>query len=723
MDCGPACLATIANFFGKRISLSYLREISYASRDGVSLFNLARASETVGFQAVATKTTIDNLQQELFPCILFWDQKHYVVLYGIKKGKKNTRFRIADPNYGNLSYELEDFKKYWICNNDANEGFVLFLKPTDSFYNSSFRAEIRVSFFTLLKYLKPYHKKVYILVLLLFVGSAISIVFPILTQQLIDKGIKENNLSLVVIILLSQFFFHIGNILIEVVRNWITLHIGTKMNVKIISDFIQKTLKLPIKYFENRLMGDFSQRVVDHTRIESFLTSQSIFTFFSFVTFFSFLIFLGYYNSIILFVYLLLTSVAIIWSLICLKKRKVLDYQKFQLGCDNQQSIYEIVKGVVELKINQFEEFKKKEWERLQEKIFIINSKVLRIDQKQVVVFELINKIKNTTVLLLSSLFVLENKMTLGILLAISYILGQMDNPLNQFISFVRSYQEASLSMARLQEVEYLDDEESCDLVKLPRENISKDFIYNGISIRNLFFKYDQSSPINVLNNLSLVIPIGKVTSIVGVSGSGKSTLVKILLKFYNTEKNTVFFNGEDLCKISSKSIRENFGVVMQDGFIFTDTIERNIATSDEVIDQEKLQRAIEIANLVSFIERSPLGMKTKIGAEGGGISGGEKQRILIARAVYRNPDFIVLDEATSALDSENEKVIHSNLSSFFAGKTVIIIAHRLSTVKKSDQIVVLEKGEVVELGNHDKLISNRKTYYNLIKNQLDLGV
>lgn len=721
MDCGPACLAMISLFYGKKISLNYLREITYASKDGVSLFNLARASEHIGFKTIPTKTTIDKLTSELLPCILFWEQKHYVVLYKVKYRKGIFKFKIADPNYGNFSYKLEDFKKYWISYNTENEGFVLFLKPTNVFYTSTFESERKVSVLMLLKYLKVYSKQVYLLLLLLLIGSIISIIFPVLTQQLIDKGIKQSNIDLVIIILFSQLAFHIGNIVIEVIRNWVTLYIGTKINIKIISDFINKTLRLPIKYFENRLMGDFSQRISDHTRIESFLTSQSIFTFFSFITFLSFMVFLGYYNMIIFFIYFSLTTLSVIWSLFCLKKRKELDYRKFQLGSDNQQSIYEIIRGVAELKINQFEEFKRKRWESIQQKLFEINKKILRIDHIQIVVSELINKLKNTSILLLSSFLVIDNKMTLGVLLSVSYILGQMDSPLYQLISFIKSYQEASLSIARLQEVEDLEDEENSNAIKVPLHVSNDELYYKGICIKNLFYKYDPSASNYILNNLSLNIPIGKITSIVGVSGSGKTTLIKLLLKFYNIEKNMIFFNGEDLCKISSKSIREHFGVVMQDGFIFTDTIERNIATGDEKIDLVKLKRSIRIANLTDFIKNSPLGLKTKIGADGEGISGGEKQRILIARAVYKNPSFVILDEATSALDSENEKIIHTNLNAFFENKTVIIIAHRLSTVKTSDQIVVLEKGEVVESGNHKELITNKKTYYNLVKNQLEL--
>lgn len=722
MDCGPACLATISSFFGKSISLNYLREITHASKDGVSLFNLTKASEHIGFQATPTKTTIDKLTSELLPCILFWEQKHYVVLHKVSRKKGVIRFKVADPNYGNLSYKIDDFKKLWINDAVGSEGFVLFLKPTSTFYKSTFEQEKDVSLIALLSYLKAYTKQVYLLLSLLLIGSIISVMFPILTQKLIDEGIKKNNINVVIVMLLSQFVFHIGNLVIEVFRNWVTLHIGTKINIKIISEFINKTLRLPIKYFENRLMGDFNQRITDHFRIESFLTSQSIFTFFSFVVFLSFMVFLGYYSMTILLIYSFLTTVSLIWSLHCLSKRKELDYRKFQYRSENQQSIYEIIRGVAELKINQFEEFKRKEWESIQQKLYEVNSQTLKIDQLQTVVFELISKFKNSGILLLASFLVVDNQMSLGVLLSVSYILGQMDIPLNQLIGFIKSYQEASLSLARLKEVEVLDEEENCSLVRVPLKTKNDKLHTEGICIKNLFYKYDVSSSVYILNNLSLIIPLGKITSIVGVSGSGKTTLIKLLLKFYDIEDNMIFFNGEDLCKISAKSIRENFGVVMQDGFIFTDTIERNIATGEEIIDLIKLNKSIEIANLTEFIAKCPLGVKTKIGADGEGISGGEKQRILIARVVYKNPNFVILDEATSALDSENEKIIHNNLNVFFKNKTVIIIAHRLSTVKMSDQIIVFSKGEVVETGNHNELISSKNMYYNLVKNQLELG-
>jgi ATP-binding cassette subfamily B protein len=517
------------------------------------------------------------------------------------------------------------------------------------------------------------------------------------------------------------FFF--GNIIFGIFRNWIMLVMGTKINIQIISDFLKKLLKLPIKFFDTKLMGDFNQRIQDHERIENFLTSQSLLTLFSMITFSVFFGVLWYYDFRILAVYMVLTVVSIIWSLYWMKKRKILDYFRFQQRSENHESIYEIINGVSEMKLNQFEDFKRQEWENIQQKLFKINIRILKLDQLQLSGFDFINQLKNIVVTFLAASFVVEGHMTLGALLSVSYIIGQMNSPVSQLINFFRSLQDAKLSLSRLNEVQNHPEEEQKNQVPLlSKKYTDQNGINKGIYFKNVSFQYEGPQSPYVLKDINLFIPEGKVTAIVGASGSGKTTLIKMLLKFYEPISGKINFNHLNINNISPLDLRKNCGVVMQDGFIFSDTIERNIATSDEKIDYEKLDKALQTANIKSFVEDLPLGLNTKIGASGNGISGGQKQRILIARAVYKDPEFILLDEATSALDSENEKIIHENLQEFFKSRTVVIIAHRLSTVKNADNIVVMKNGKVTEIGTHLELVKKRGDYFELVKNQLELG-
>ena len=501
------------------------------------------------------------------------------------------------------------------------------------------------------------------------------------------------------------------------------LYVGTHLSVTIISDFLKKMLKLPIKFFDTKLMGDFQQRIQDNDRIEEFLTSQSLTTFFSIITFSVFFGVLWYYDVKILLVYFVLTALSIGWSFYWLKKRKILDYFRFQQRSENQESIYEMLNGVTEMKLNQFEDFKIKEWENIQQKLFKLNTRILKLDQVQLSGFEFFNQLKNIIVTFLAATYVVQGSMTLGMLLSISYIIGQMNSPVNQLVGFFRSLQDAKLSLERLNEVQNHDPEENKELKQITTQsNYQKNGIEKGIYLKNLSFQYEGPKSPYVLKDINLHIPEGKITAIVGASGSGKTTLMKLLLRFYEPIKGEIFYNYDNILNLSPKSIRENTGVVMQDGYIFSDTIERNIATADKEINKQQLKKAVQIANIEEFVESLPLKYNTKIGAAGNGLSGGQKQRLLIARAVYKNPHYIFFDEATSALDAENEKIIHDNLQQFFKGKTVLVIAHRLSTVKNADQIVVLKKGEIVEIGNHQQLVQNKAEYFNLVKNQLELG-
>ena len=724
MDCGPACLAMIASKYGKSYSLQYLRDNSFLTREGVSLLGLTEASKKIGFDTLSAKLTIEKLieEKQTLPCILHWNQNHFVVLKKITKNifTKKHYFHLADPAHGLIKLDEIKFKNSWIV--DDNKGVSLFLEPTDDFYKKKPPVNNTVTIKYLFTYLKPYTNKLSIMFLLLLFGSLLTLILPFLTQNLIDNGINTKNVNNITIILFAQLSVFLGAIVFEIIRNWLMLYIGTKISISIISDFLSKLLKLPIKYFDTKLVGDFNQRIQDNERIEHFLTSQSLLTLFSIITFSVFFGVLWYYDFKILFIYLLLTLLAIAWSIFWLNKRYILDYFKFKHRSENQDSIYEMLNGVTEMKLNQFENLKRKNWEKIQDSLFKINIRVLKIDQIQISGFEFINQVKNILVTFIAATFVIKGKMTLGELLSVSYIVGQMNSPVNQLVNFFRSLQEAKLSLERLNEVQNHPTEEqnSNQRTILISDNSSKN---SEIQFNNVSFQYEGPKSPYVLKDINFTIPDGKITAIVGASGSGKTTLMKLLLKFYEPTHGELFFNSENVNNISPKNLRENCGVVMQDGFIFSDTIERNIATGDEYINKEKLQNAVKIANIEEFIKSLPLGYNTKIGASGNGISGGQKQRILIARAVYKNPHYIFFDEATSALDAENEKIIHDNLQQFFKGKTVLIIAHRLSTVKNADQIIVLKNGEIAEIGNHQQLVQNKADYFNLVKNQLELGI
>ena len=717
-DCGPACLAMIANFYGKKISLQYLREITAITKEGVSILGISKAAEIIGFETLSVKADYYELLENtnFLPCILFWNQNHFVVLIKITKNpfRKTINFVIADPAFGIIKISELDFKKGYI--NHKNKGHILYLQKSNKLNIIDIPKVKKISAKFILKHLYPHKLKIILLFVLLILGSALTLFFPFLTQNLIDKGVIKKNIAFVWVVLISQLLIFMGSITIDIIRDWITLHIGTKISINIISDFLKKLLELPIKFFDTKMIGDFNQRIQDNERIENFLTTQGLLTIFSILTFTVFFGVLWYYDFKILLVYLVLTILSIIWFSFWLKNRKLLDHKYFQCKSNNQQAIYEFLNGVIEMKLNDFETLKRKEWKKIQQQLYQINIKILKIGQIQLIGFHFLNQIKNILVTFISATAVIKGKISLGELMSISYIIGQMNSPVNQLVNFLKSSQDAKLSIERLSDIQEQKAEASNDDIIITKK------VEKGIQIENLTFNYEDDSSKNVLQDISFCIPKGKITAVVGASGSGKTTLLKLLLKFYEPIKGRIKYDNLDLKNISPKSWRKQCGVVMQDGFIFSDTIEKNITTSDEITNYNSLEQAIHIANIKEFIQELPLGFKTKIGDTGNSISGGQKQRILIARAVYKDPQFIFFDEATSSLDAENEKIIHDNLQSFFKGKTVLVIAHRLSTVKNANQIIVLNKGEIIEIGTHEELIRKKQSYYQLIKNQLELG-
>lgn len=722
MDCGPACLRMVAYFHGKNYTLQTLRRNSFITREGVSISGIREAAEKIGFDSFSAKISLNKLKEKgALPCILHWKQNHFVVLYDVKKKTGKNVFKIADPGHGIVKLKEESFVHSWLSSRD--KGVAIFLNPKEEFFVKEGEKERKITGKLLLEYLLPYKKEVLQLFLGMIIGSLFLLIFPFLTQALIDKGVTPRNLNAIFLILLAQVFLFLGSTIIEVIRNWVSLYIGTRINISIISSFLKKLLNLPIHFFDSKNLGDFNQRIADHKRIEVFLTSESLIMLFSFFNFLIFFIVLFYYDYKILLSYLGLTAISIFWAIAFMRGRKRLDYEKFINNSENQDSVYEIINGIQEIKLNRLEKYKRKKWEDIQIKLFNVNSKILRLDQFQIIGFSFINQIKNILVTFIAAREVVLANITLGEMLSISYIIGQLNSPIDQLISFFRTLQDAKISLGRLNEIQ--DQEEEEKLVQKENEKRKGKPQYanrSAIIIDDLSFQYGGSNSPFVLKDISTAIPLGKVTAIVGESGSGKTTLMKLLLKFYSPTRGAIHVDGENILSKSPKEWRATCGTVMQDGYIFSDTIERNIASGEEEIDYQRLDNALRIANLKDFVYSIPLKLKTKIGLAGSGLSGGQKQRILIARAVYKNPEFILFDEATSALDAKNEKTIIENLNNFLKEKTAIVIAHRLSTVKNADKIIVLEDGKIIEEGTHLELVSLKGVYFNLIKNQLELS-
>ncbi len=717
MDCGATCLRIISKHYKRNISLTKLRDLSETTREGASLKNIATAAEKIGFRTLGAKLSFKKLEKEVpLPCIVFWEQKHFVVVYKIKKSK----VFVSDPAYGLIEYTKQAFIKSWIGNNTSEyveEGITLLLEPTPKFNQTEAddNTEAQQGFSFLFQYLFRYKKFLVQLVIGLLAGSLLQLIFPFLTQSVVDIGIQNRDINFIYLILLAQLFLFIGRISVEIIRSWILLHLSTRINISLISDFFIKLMNLPIAFFDSKMTGDIMQRISDHQRIENLLTSTSLSVLFSLFNLIIFGAVLAWYSVQIFIIFLVGSIIYLIWVMLFLKKRKDIDYRRFSIMGDEQSKVMELINGMQEIKLFNAEKQKRWNWEYVQAKLFKLEVKNLRLEQTQVIGSNFINELKNILIAIFSAKLVIDGEITLGMMLSISYIIGQLNNPILQLINFIHSVQDAKIALERLSEIHNREDEESIDEQKTQDVSINKD-----LSIRNLHFRYKGNQE-EVLKNINLTIPANKTTAIVGASGSGKTTLMKMLLKFYEPHKGEINLGNDHLSNISHSAWREQCGVVMQDGYIFNDTIANNIAIGQDIIDKERLKKAVEIANIKDYIDALPLSYNTKIGMEGVGMSGGQQQRLFIARAVYKNPNFIFFDEATSSLDANNEKMIMDNLNQFFKERTAVVIAHRLSTVKNADQIVVLDKGKIIEKGTHTELIKQKGNYYNLVKNQLEL--
>ncbi|MBP5369754.1 MAG: peptidase domain-containing ABC transporter [Bacteroidales bacterium] len=718
MQCGIACLSMVFGHYGRNYSIEYLEQFAQADSEGMSLLGLAQTAEKLGLHAVCGRSNLKGLKSAPLPAVLHWNQNHYVVLDKITRGGK---YRVFDPGVGVINYSEDKFKDSWISttSNSEDKGVAMFVTPTPQFYQTNNGNENngeKRSFSFLFGYLKQYRLLFSQVFLGLIVGCVIQLALPFLMQAVVDQGIENKDINLIWLILAGQLVLIISATAIDFIRRRLLLHISMGINISLISDFFIKLLRLPMRFFDVKQTGDIMQRIEDHERVENFLTGKSLNAAFSLLSFVIFGGVLFYYNINVFLIFIVGSLLYALWTVLFLKRRKVLDYLTFEKQADANNKTYQFITSVPEIKLQNCGLRRRYEWEDTQSEIYEIKSKSLKLQQLQEAGGIFINQTKNIIITIVAATSVISGGMTLGMMMAVQYIMGQLNSPVEQLMDFFYSVQDVKISLERINEIhEKTDENYEKSITKIPENG-------NGIEIKNLNFKYNIHRLKNTLENINITFPRGKQTAIVGASGSGKTTLIKLMLGYYPPTQGEITVNGSNLDNINLDFWRKKCGVVMQEGVIFSETIARNIAVGDGEIDRARLVQAAETACIFDFIMSLPLKFNTQIGADGIGLSQGQKQRILIARAVYKNPDFIFLDEATNALDAENEKKIVENLSKFYKNKTVIVAAHRLSTVKNADKIIVVSDGKIAETGNHESLTAQKGLYYNLVKNQLELG-
>lgn len=719
MDCGPTCLRIVARFYGKNYSLQSLRDRCHLTREGVSMLGISDAAESIGFRTSGVKVTWEQFRDEMpLPCIAHWNQRHFVVVYEIKKHRGDYKVKVSDPASGLLEYAENDFRKAWLQDKEHGQyGIALILEPIPEFYSAKGDKDSRMSFRYLVEYLRPYRNYFLQLFLAMIVASVISLILPFITQAVVDTGIGTGDLSFIAVLLAAQFLLVLGQLCNSLIRSWLMLHMTTRVSISLISDFLCKLMRLPIAFFDSKMTGDLMQRIGDYNRIQKFLTGSIISMAVALVSFVIYSLIMAGYHPLVFAVFITGSIIYILWVILFLKYRRKLDYMRFQEAAANQSSIVQLIHGMQDIKLNNCEKQKRWEWEEIQARLFKVSIKSLSVAQVQEIGGTFIEQAKNIMISFLSAVAVIQGDMTLGMMMALQYIIGQLNAPISQFISFVQETQDASISLERLGEIHEKNDEDPADVQKIRDIPANADIVFSDV-----VFQYDGPHSDKVLDKISLCIPSNKVTAIVGVSGSGKTTMLKMMLGFYRPVSGSITLGGLDLDAYSMRSWRSRCGSVMQEGYIFSDTIAGNIGISDTVADMEKVRNAAAVSNIREWIESLPLRYHTRIGADGHGLSTGQKQRLLIARAAYKNAEYLFFDEATNSLDANNEKAIMDNMERLFSGKTVVIVAHRLSTVRNADNIVVLDKGRIAEQGTHDYLVSLKGKYYTLVKNQLELG-
>lgn len=714
-DCGPTCLRIVSSYYGKSYSLHNLRERCHISREGVSMLGISDAAESIGFRTAGVKITWEQLRDEAnFPCIVHWNQQHFVVVYQIKKKDGQSLVYVSDPAEGLLTYSQGAFLKSWLV---AGKGVALVMEPTPSFYKDKGDEDKRMGFGYVLRYLRPYRSYIVQVLLSMLVASIISLILPFLTQSVVDEGIGTGNVNFIVMILVAQMVLVLSQMANNLIKGWLMLHVSTRISISLISDFLGKLMRLPIAYFDSKMVGDIMQRIEDYNRIQTFLTGSLLSIAMAVVSFIIYGVVMAGYNPGILAVFVLGSVIYIFWIILFLKRRRKLDYMRFQESSANQSNLVQLIGGMQDIKLNGCEKPKRWEWEGIQTRLYRISIKGLTLAQTQQVGGTFIDQTKNVLISFIAANSVINGNMTLGMMTAMQYIIGQLNAPLSQFISFVQETQDAKISLERMGEIQERNDEEPGD-----EERIREVPENAGIEFRHVTFQYDGPYSDKVLNDVSLSIPHNRVTAIVGASGSGKTTLLKMMLGFYRPISGEILLGDHRLDKYSERCWRSVCGAVMQEGYIFSDTIANNIGISSEIPDMDRIHHAADTANIADFITSLPLGYNTKVGASGNGLSTGQKQRLLIARAAYKDARYLLFDEATNSLDANNERSIMEKLRLLFRGKTVVIVAHRLSTVKDADNIIVLDHGIIVEEGAHKELIGKKGAYYELIKNQLELG-